>query len=1089
MISIRKPTRTPSAKQLAWKQAKQLGATFGLKYIGSTTKDILDAIKPYTITAHQINSLADETPIVITLDSFNNLFSKLKIQSGRKLVARKLDLSGKPKPRMFKIVTQITHGGVELLEGSDPDTDMDDDFDGLLQVEWISASSKAHAEVSFFKHITKVDYSLQDFQVYNSTEAIDDTPCLLFALKQSGVSPELINAITASMYKVSQSVTAIKALAEQHSLRITIRSINCHMVKYGPEDGFPVSLGIIDDHIFANKPTSCSLSALKNPEYYNHQLWPSIMLKSNQNGRKVISAKPSQLLNSFQVIKYLYERKESLLNPIHMDMLNESLKNISFLESKCLPSVVTTKEIEYKQRRPNKYEHIVYADLETLVINKNHTAYLAAWKIDNQETQHSYGLEYCVEDMLDAIPDKSVVWFHNLGFDIRFISKYLSFSWQSKVIQNGTKTKQCDGFYKGKTLTFKDSYSFVSSPLSAMPKMFGIEEMSKESFPHDIMSKNNYLKPIKWSDLEVYEKDHPELRANANAIGAIIMYRNNECLDTVKYATHYCIRDVDCLHACFTAFRKMFIAEFEQDPFDFVSLPGLAEATLADRDCFEGCHNLSGETLSFVRQAIVGGRVMCRANEKQWVKNKVIADADVNSLYPSAFAELPGFPIGAPIITKADPTTVPFDDSCIKEYDMDEHFKQGTYYISRIRITKVGKHLNFPLLSITGSEGVRNFTNDLEGCEMVLDQYAIEDFKQFQEAEIEIIESLVWDKGFNTRIVSTIIDMYETRNKYKKAGNPIEQVIKLVLNSSYGKLIQKPITTELKMVSVSKTIRCNDCKNNGCNDCYRFTVKDKQCVKACDNCIKLTCSKCRKGKTIADFTRSNIKRLVSRTDFAYDEQGKVTHALFELHRNVIQHESPAHLGVMTLSMSKRIMNRAMCLSEDLGQNIYYQDTDSMHIPADELEVLADAYRSKYGVEMMGKNLGQFSSDFNLKGSKGEVVATESIFLGKKCYIDRLEATDGSTGWHARMKGIPSKKLLEGDIYQTYVDLYNCKPIEIECSKYCPLEIDARTQEVKKRSSFKRTLFFPDTIEQREAYETSLKLKSGSSARPHSGVAA
>jgi hypothetical protein len=169
----------------------------------------------------------------------------------------------------------------------------------------------------------------------------------------------------------------------------------------------------------------------------------------------------------------------------------------------------------------------------------------------------------------------------------------------------------------------------------------------------------------------------------------------------------------------------------------------------------------------------------------------------------------------------------------------------------------------------------------------------------------------------------------------------------------------------------------------------------------------------------------------------------------------------------------------MCLSEDLGQHIYYQDTDSMHIPADELEVLAVAYKDKYGVEMMGKNLGQFSSDFNLKGSKGEVVATESIFLGKKCYIDRLEATDGSTGWHARMKSIPSKKLLEGDIYQTYVDLYNCKPIELECSKYCPLEINARTQEVKKRSSFKRTIFFPDTIEQREAYEASLKAKKRS----------
>jgi len=30
-------------------------------------------------------------------------------------------------------------------------------------------------------------------------------------------------------------------------------------------------------------------------------------------------------------------------------------------------------------------------------------------------------------------------------------------------------------------------------------------------------------------------------------------------------------------------------------------------------------------------------------------------------------------------------------------------------------------------------------------------------------------------------------------------------------------------------------------------------------------------------------------------------------------------------------MSKRIMNEVMCLAEDLGIEIYYTDTDSMHI--------------------------------------------------------------------------------------------------------------------------------------------------------------
>lgn len=35
-------------------------------------------------------------------------------------------------------------------------------------------------------------------------------------------------------------------------------------------------------------------------------------------------------------------------------------------------------------------------------------------------------------------------------------------------------------------------------------------------------------------------------------------------------------------------------------------------------------------------------------------------------------------------------------------------------------------------------------------------------------------------------------------------------------------------------------------------------------------------------------------------------------------------------------MSKRVMNEVMCLAEDNGIDIKYQDTDSMHIETDEI---------------------------------------------------------------------------------------------------------------------------------------------------------
>jgi hypothetical protein len=64
------------------------------------------------------------------------------------------------------------------------------------------------------------------------------------------------------------------------------------------------------------------------------------------------------------------------------------------------------------------------------------------------------------------------------------------------------------------------------------------------------------------------------------------------------------------------------------------------------------------------------------------------------------------------------------------------------------------------------------------------------------------------------------------------------------------------------------------------------------------------------------------------------------------------------------------------------------------------------------------------------------VATKSIFLGKKCYIDKLEGTNNlgekETGFHIRMKGIPEKCIhyvVENtprykDVMDLYQDLYN-----------------------------------------------------------------
>ena len=70
-----------------------------------------------------------------------------------------------------------------------------------------------------------------------------------------------------------------------------------------------------------------------------------------------------------------------------------------------------------------------------------------------------------------------------------------------------------------------------------------------------------------------------------------------------------------------------------------------------------------------------------------------------------------------------------------------------------------------------------------------------------------------------------------------------------------------------------------------------------------------------------------------------------------------------HLGCQILSYSKRLMNKVMSLADDNDINIYYTDTDSIHIDESGVEPLAKLYEDKYGQKLIGKRLGQFHCDF------------------------------------------------------------------------------------------------------------------------------
>jgi DNA polymerase elongation subunit (family B) len=225
--------------------------------------------------------------------------------------------------------------------------------------------------------------------------------------------------------------------------------------------------------------------------------------------------------------------------------------------------------------------------------------------------------------------------------------------------------------------------------------------------------------------------------------------------------------------------------------------------------------------------------------------------------------------------------------------------------------------------------------------------------------------------------------MFQERLKLKKQKNPLQNVFKLILNSSYGKLLQKAIKHNKEFISSDKV--------------------DKYVI--------------RNYKFINTYTKINDNLYCVKTD-----------------KSTIQHFTCVHIASLILSMSKRIMNEVMCLAEDNDIKIMYQDTDSMHLFNKDLTNLEEIYEKKYNRVLTGNNMGQFNSDFEVKEAGAtNIIAVESIFLGKKCYIDKLRYTNkfGNTkyDYHVRIKGVPSQSIKDynsskNGIMNTYRRLYN-----------------------------------------------------------------
>jgi hypothetical protein len=509
-------------------------------------------------------------------------------------------------------------------------------------------------------------------------------------------------------------------------------------------------------------------------------------------------------------------------------------------------------------------------------------------------------------------------------------------------------------FYKGKTITLKDSYSLINSALAQFPEIFGLKGIQKEIFPYNLYTIDRLKEGV--ADIE----NAWQYEARSWTEEDIIRFNENikHCqsdlperkFDLWKYAEFYCQQDVDVLRQGFQIFRQGLKDDFDVDAIDFISNCSIAYEVLKKKVFYPNgnVYELGGVVQKFCQQSIRGGRCMTAHNEKHHTQVP-IEDFDAVSLYPSAMTRIP--------IISGKP-------KIITDTNYEELRKISTAFVVDIEILSVKKHYAFPLISLPNKEGIIEWTDDEEkvvGKVITVNHITLEDLINFQQIEFKIIRGYYWDGKEDYAIRDLIEFLFNKRAEYKKDKNPFQTIIKLLMNSMYGKSIQKEIDTELRFIPSKET--------------------EKYWVK-------------------------NYYRI--------EEANKIPNSklhCFKIKKPIDDHFNNVLFGSMVLAMSKRIMNEVMCLAEDIGCKIYYQDTDSLHIERTDLSKLEKAFEEKYGRKLVGKNLGQFHSDFASRDERDDVeYACESFFICKKLYCDMLLMKNGTTNIMYRGKGITKQSM-------------------------------------------------------------------------------
>ena len=727
--------------------------------------------------------------------------------------------------------------------------------------------------------------------------------------------------------------------------------------------------------------------------------------------------------------------------------------------------------------------------------------------------------------IFEKLKDMTLIYFHNSSYDIRMFDYSDPLLKIEDVVERGANS-YCRNVEYGEGDNIKhfrivDSYKMISSGLAKFKGMFGFEEeYEKEVFPYNYYTYNQFEKVKDNSFIvNMYNINESEF----NSTSDYEQFKNNirrlyssDEFDLRDYAKYYCNRDVQVLKQGMIAFQKSIKEITNLDIFSFFTLPALANKAFEENVYSKTpdghtTYKYMGIVREYIQQSIYGG--ICTSLEgKKWLIMKLLTDFDAVSLYPSAMKRLYVVTGKCKVFTSDEIRWINEHPDCLIDISNDEDENDPSKlnaFIVTIKITSsrpskmsriivknelINGQLVYPHLPPGNNCVVVNPDFDLNDPKynnisledddryytvkeaiVTINDITFSDYITYYDMEYEVLGGIYWKNSPDnpsTKLYDVreyIQSLFDDRLKYQKQGNTgMATAIKLLMNSAYGKSIQNAIDTKTTYVK-NKRVYTNDgtCmedlnklekakKSQWKQQLNKGIISQEDYDYKCANFKKTTLY----NDLVSDFIgakQCNIKDIIAVTEDLYR---------FETTENTLDYASNTLFGSHLLSMSKRIMMEVITTAEDNDVNVYYQDTDSMHIEADKVELLANAFRERYERELIGKQLGQFHSDFDTfelsdclklcdlpyeERSKysfdlSQPLATNGIYVfrngklvknnsftvssmciinGKKCYLDVLTNGDQAFGntltdvqfksknnWNGKQNGILTNKKVQ-----------------------------------------------------------------------------